>query len=251
MQPIKITIVEPNGLLREGLRSLLRDPPFQVVDAVRVVTEASQLSTADKPHLVLWGPGASGNAPTEVVRLRECGEPGHHPIRFVLLADLVDVGWIRRAAAMGVDAVLSQDISSDILQRSLHLVVLGQQLFPAALAHAPNEAAAMAPSDLIPFPMPAIARPIAVVPERLVVLTEREGQILRCLVDGATNKEIARLLRMNEATVKGHLKRLLRKTSVSNRTQAAIWAQNNNICVAKAIGEVTSLSAPASASRAA
>lgn len=249
MHAIKITIVEPNGLLREGLRSLLRDPPFQVVDAVRVVSEASQLSTADKPHLVLWGPGASGNAPAEVVRLRECGEAGPHPIRFVLLADAMDVGWIRRAAAMGVDAVLSQDISSDILQRSLHLVVLGQQLFPAVLAHAPAEAAAIAQGDLIPFPMHAVTRPVAAAPERPVILSEREGQILRCLVDGASNKEISRLLRMNEATVKGHLKALLRKISVSNRTQAAIWALNNNICVSEAIGEVRSLSASATAGR--
>ncbi|MEO7157797.1 MAG: LuxR C-terminal-related transcriptional regulator [Vicinamibacterales bacterium] len=167
----------------------------------------------------------------------------------MLLADIVDVGWIRQAAAMGVDAVLSQDISSDILQRSLHLVVLGQQLFPAALAYAPAEAAAMPQSDLIPFPMPAVARPITIAPERPVVLSEREGQILRCLIDGASNKEISRLLRLNEATVKGHLKALLRKVSVSNRTQAAIWALNNNICVSMAIGEVTSLSAPATAGR--
>ena len=249
MHPIRITIIEPNGLLREGLRVLLRDPPFQVVDAVRVVSEASQLSATDKPHLVLWGPGASGNAPTEVVRLRERGEEGPHPVRFVVLADALDVGWIRRAAAVGVDAVLSQDISSDILQRSLHLVVLGQQLFPAVLAHAPADEAAVVQADLIPFPVPAVARPVAVTPERLVGLSEREGQILRCLVDGASNKEISRLLRMNEATVKGHLKALLRKISVSNRTQAAIWALNNNTCVSKAVGEVTALSAPATASR--
>lgn len=249
MHSIKITIVEPNGLLREGLRSLLCNPPFLVVDAVRVASDASPLSTEDKPHLVLWGPGASGNAPAEVVLLRERGEAGPHPIRFVLLADALDVGWIRRAAAMGVDAVLSQDISSDILQRSLHLVVLGQQLFPAVLAHAPPEVAANAQADLIPFPMPAVTRPIVAAPEQLVVLSEREGQILRCLVNGATNKEVARLLRMNEATVKGHLKALLRKISVTNRTQAAIWALNNTLCVSKAVGEVRALSAPATTGR--
>ena len=58
-------------------------------------------------------------------------------------------------------------------------------------------------------------------------LSEREGQILRCLVSGFSNKAIARQLSLAEATVKVHIKSVLRKLQATNRTQAAVWALNN------------------------
>jgi two-component system, NarL family, nitrate/nitrite response regulator NarL len=58
-------------------------------------------------------------------------------------------------------------------------------------------------------------------------VSPREQQILQLLVTGASNKMIAIRLGITEATVKVHLKTLLRKIDVNNRTQAAIWAMNN------------------------
>ena len=58
-------------------------------------------------------------------------------------------------------------------------------------------------------------------------LSPREQEILQALVTGASNKLIAIKLGITEATVKVHLKTLLRKIDVNNRTQAAIWAMNN------------------------
>jgi two-component system, NarL family, nitrate/nitrite response regulator NarL len=58
-------------------------------------------------------------------------------------------------------------------------------------------------------------------------LSPREQEILQALVTGASNKMIAIRLGITEATVKVHLKTLLRKIDVNNRTQAAIWAMNN------------------------
>jgi two-component system nitrate/nitrite response regulator NarL len=60
-----------------------------------------------------------------------------------------------------------------------------------------------------------------------IILSERENQILRCLIKGLSNKGIARELRIAEATVKVHVKGILRKVCAKNRTQAAIWALNN------------------------
>ena len=58
-------------------------------------------------------------------------------------------------------------------------------------------------------------------------LSEREGQILDGLVKGHPNKVIARTFDISEATVKVHMKSILRKIRVANRTQAAIWALEN------------------------
>jgi DNA-binding CsgD family transcriptional regulator len=58
-------------------------------------------------------------------------------------------------------------------------------------------------------------------------LSERERQILGCLARGDSNKLIARELRIADATVKVHVKALLRKLRVTNRTQAAVFAIHN------------------------
>jgi two-component system nitrate/nitrite response regulator NarL len=50
---------------------------------------------------------------------------------------------------------------------------------------------------------------------------------LHCLIEGASNKSIARTIHIAEATVKVHVKAILRKLRVQNRTQAAIWGMNN------------------------
>ena len=60
-------------------------------------------------------------------------------------------------------------------------------------------------------------------------LSEREMEILGCLAGGNSNKVIARTCQIAESTVKIHLKSILRKIHVQNRTQAAIWAIQNNL----------------------
>lgn len=59
------------------------------------------------------------------------------------------------------------------------------------------------------------------------LLSPRETAILLCLIDGDSNKSIARKIGITEATVKAHVKAILRKIRVQNRTQAAIWGMNN------------------------
>jgi DNA-binding CsgD family transcriptional regulator len=66
-------------------------------------------------------------------------------------------------------------------------------------------------------------------------LSPRERLILRCLIEGASNKCIARKMDIAEATVKAHVKAILRKIRVHNRTQAAIWGMNNG-CLARSTG---------------
>ena len=60
-------------------------------------------------------------------------------------------------------------------------------------------------------------------------LSAREAAVLGCLVEGSSNKVIARKVEMAEATVKVHIKAILRKIRVKNRTQAAIWAISHGL----------------------
>ena len=62
-----------------------------------------------------------------------------------------------------------------------------------------------------------------------VELTARELEVLRLVVDGLANKQIARRLGISEKTVKGHLTNLFQRIGVADRTQAALWAERSGV----------------------
>jgi len=111
-----------------------------------------------------------------------------------------------------LSGVLTYELSVDAFIRSLRLIDSGERVVSCDLA---RERAGQAPS-LSNAPRPDPAR-----------LSRREREVLFELVEGHSNKAIARHLGMTEATVKVHLKSVLRKIRVENRTQAAIWALAN------------------------
>jgi two-component system nitrate/nitrite response regulator NarL len=100
-------------------------------------------------------------------------------------------------------------VSPEALVQSLQLILIGETVFPTNLALLLTEMSPPAPQGTIRG------------------ISPREQDILQQLVSGASNKAIANRLGITEATVKVHLKTLLRKIDVNNRTQAAIWAMNN------------------------
>ena len=110
---------------------------------------------------------------------------------------------------MGARGYLLSTISKDALIHSLALIRLGETVFPSDLAHA-----LMSGGDGLND---------AGEQRRLTELTLREVDILQCLTEGLSNKQIARRLGIREATVKIHVKSLIGKLGVANRTQAALW----------------------------
>jgi two-component system nitrate/nitrite response regulator NarL len=112
--------------------------------------------------------------------------------------------------------------SREVLIKSLELVVLGQLVLPTELITSLLNRAEASDAQW-PQGRPSDRR---VVPEgqRTGRLSAREAEILRHLMEGAANKVIARKLDVAEATVKVHIKAILRKVGAANRTQAAMWA---------------------------
>jgi two-component system nitrate/nitrite response regulator NarL len=141
-----------------------------------------------------------------------------------MLVDQYNPEQILAAFQAGADAYLNKSVSCEVLLKSLDLVMLGEAIFPAealkllrsGAPHASaegNSSAAVGPKDA----------------ESLSIkgLSGRETVILRCLMEGASNKLIARKFDITEATVKVHVKAILRKIQAKNRTQAAIWAASH------------------------
>jgi two-component system nitrate/nitrite response regulator NarL len=204
-------LVGGDGLFREGLKRLFTDTGVQVLgeaDGLEAVADRIDRDSGLDLLLLLEVADDAADLATSLVALRERA-PG---LRVVVVTATTDPDRFGRAIDAGVDGYLLRDISRAALLQSLGLVMLGENVFPTRLT-----------ADVLggrPVQTPGLA----MVPLALTRLNRREKAILRCLIDGHQNREIAGRLGLTEATVKVQVRRLLGKIGVANRTQAAIWA---------------------------
>ncbi|WP_448208425.1 LuxR C-terminal-related transcriptional regulator [Azospirillum sp. sgz302134] len=208
MHPVSILLIDANKLFREGMKALFSDGEFRVTNEAASVEGLQPGAAGAAPHLIMLDPAATRGTVQAVTALK-----GHYPeARLVLLATELDADEMANAIQAGADAFLMKDISPTALAQSLRLVMLGEKVFPTSFAALLITGKASANANA---------------PRAPKGLSGREVQILQRLIQGDSNKMIAIHLNITEATVKVHLKSLLRKINVSNRTQAAIWALEN------------------------
>ncbi len=223
----QVAVVSPQQLYLDALQRLLRSPAYTIVGAGRTLDEALQDKTSCSAlSLVVYNLDADEEVEQELDNIRAVHERFPRA-KSVILADCRHPSTNLKVIQAGIEAILSRDISIDVLRSSLELVLLGKCILPAELARPllRQNRGGMAGDTQIPPPVPeAIPGQGA---QDTALLSSREHQILQCLINGLTNKAIARDLDISEATVKVHVKALLRKTRLANRTQAAIWALSN------------------------
>lgn len=241
-EPANAVLVDPQRLFREALHRTLEVPWLTVVGQGRSLEEAVAYLPPDlRLQLAIYSFGPEAEAEHELAHVQAL-RALHPGIKSVVLTDCQHPDVLLKAVAVGVEGFLSRDISVEVLQRALELVLLGQYLLPTGLARLLldplRQTLAAGPGGAMAVPDAGLPlAPAASVPtdqRRTTALTPREREILQCLTDGRSNKEIARDLHLTEATVKAHVKALLRKTQMTNRTQAAIWAMAQNLRAAPA-----------------
>jgi two-component system, NarL family, nitrate/nitrite response regulator NarL len=134
-------------------------------------------------------------------------------VKVVVLASETDNLELRDHQLAPLSGILTYSLSADAFVRSLRLIGAGERLFPDGWVHRQS----------LPKPSPATK------PQSCggVRFSRREREVLSHVVKGHSNKAIAQRLGITEATTKVHLKSVLRKINVDNRTQAAIWALAN------------------------
>jgi two-component system nitrate/nitrite response regulator NarL len=224
-------VVGSRALLREGLARVLGAADFSIAATAASVDDlrATQF-TEGRPILLILD--VSSDEDTTVRQIRLFKEQ-HPAARIALLADNDQLSERNIIAAFraGAHAYFLKPSSGTFI-KSLELVMLGETILPPAilsfiLRHRGDvvagevEASADAPRG------PAEdAETASTYSPRL---SAREQCILRCLIEGDSNKAIARKNDIAEATVKVHIKAILRKIRVNNRTQAAIWAMNQDL----------------------
>jgi two-component system nitrate/nitrite response regulator NarL len=208
-----VVIVGRNAIVREGLRRILTDEGFHIRSAQTDDTGWIPEDEDIEPALVVVDSPATDEGVDMCALLR-----GAYPqSKIVIISESHDLDSVCRACSAGIDGYVLKAIGCEALVGALKLVMLGEKIIPA-------QSLALLTSSRQPAgPVEAPAAPAD------VDLTDREIEILGRLVHGDANKIISRRLLITEATVKVHVKAILRKLKVMNRTQAAIWAVNNGL----------------------
>ena len=200
---IKIMVVDDHHIVRQGLVALLRTvPEMEVVAEASDGKQALALFRQHQPDITLMDlrmNGANGVEATTHIRAE------FPAARIIVLTTLDGDEDIYRALQAGARGYLLKGMDTDELLEAIRVVHSGKSRIPGAVAERLAERM-NGPS-----------------------LTERETDVLRLIVGGNSNKEIASALFISEATVKTHINSLLGKLGVSDRTQAATTALQRGI----------------------
>jgi two-component system, NarL family, nitrate/nitrite response regulator NarL len=237
-----VIVTHPCSMFRHGLRQALPKSRFRPIRLFSTLTDDVErnLQSAEDG---IWVLGAKQFGPDTEDLVREVRE-SNRALKVVVLAATQREDEIIRALSAGVSGFLSQDISSDHLLKSLELILLGETVISPRWITRLTEARCKAevnggigvstPTAYLPANPGSDsnamnAPPIGGVPVESCSesqgaaargLSRRELLILRSLTEGASNKVIARKLVITESTVKVHMKAILRKLRLQNRTQA-------------------------------
>ena len=206
-----VWLIDAHPLLRSGLRAQLGGKGFEVVaDAGSIDEIASAGSNGPAPHLIILDFALGADALTAL----KSSQPQAHTVIF---AEAAELSHLADMFSAGADGYLLKSISANALIESLRLVMLGEKVFPSMLT---DFLGAMRASQNGSHERVRVGD---------IALSQREIDVIRRLADGHSNKAIAKELSITEATVKVHLKTVLRKLGATNRTQVAIWAVQHGL----------------------
>jgi DNA-binding NarL/FixJ family response regulator len=202
---ITILIADDHELLREGMRMLLsREMDFELVGVAADGHDALHLAQKLNPKVLVLDLGLPVLDGLEVARcLRESGNES----RILALTARSDAASIRAALACGMDGYVSKSEDSRELIGAIRALAIGGQYFSPAIAH------------LIDLES---SQPI-------VVLTQREQQILQFVAAGLSSKEIGLRLSISAATVQKHRENLGRKLGTRNAAEMATYALRHQV----------------------
>jgi DNA-binding NarL/FixJ family response regulator len=205
-QPFATVLAGPSRLLLEGLARLLDKSDFQVVGSA-VSVDRLPLSDLREHKTVLLILDAGGDIETALRQVRSFTTL-HETGRIAVILGALSWADIVSLFQAGAHACFPEGTAVDVFLKSLELAMLGETLVPSALLPSLSSHETPPPADIGSM------------------LSPQEERILSGLSEGRPNKVIAGELGIADATVKIHVKNILRKLRVDNRTQAAVWAMN-------------------------
>jgi len=211
---IRIVIADQSPIFRDGLRRVLAaDSRLRTVADAPLESLVPALRTAADADVLLLGAAAGGRLWADSL---EAMASAAIVIRTILLATSIDLPQVTTAMQAGVCGVVAKDSNADLLFRCIDAVMAGHRWVGAEPASA-DVAACVRRLDH--------ARRHA----KGFGLTRRELDIIRAVLDGDTNRQIAARLSISENTVKRHLMHTYNKMGVSSRVELALFAAHHRL----------------------
>ncbi|MGI6557807.1 MAG: response regulator [Limnochordia bacterium] len=209
MEPIRVLIVDDYALFRQGLARILEmEEDIIVVGEAGNGREALELAVELRPHIILM----DINMP--VVNGLEATRKLHRRLPHVGIIGLTihdDEEYLRELIKEGAQGYLLKDTEPVRVVEAIRRVYRGEAFLPPNLItklFSTLQRSSVAEDD----PSPGEE------------LTPREKEVLCCIAQGMSNKEIAVSLYISEKTVKNHISSIFRKLDLTDRTQAAVYA---------------------------
>lgn len=207
---IKLMLVDDHAVLRDGLRNIL-----ELEDDIRVVGEAvsgdEALEKVPKcePDVILMDINMPQKNGVEVTGILKKKYPS---IKVLVLTMHNHDEYFMAAIREGADGYLLKDAPSEQVVEAIRTVASGESVIHPSMT-----------KKLLNFHQQQQEQP------KDNALTEREMEVLQCLVEGMSNKEIADRLFISDKTVKIHVSKTFKKFNVKSRSQVVIYAVQNKL----------------------
>jgi two-component system, NarL family, nitrate/nitrite response regulator NarL len=208
--PIRIVLADDHPVVRIGVRNMLqKHDGFEVVGEADDGDEAITLTLDLKPDILLLDVQMPRLPGLEAMRAIMSGSP---TVKILLLTSTITTQQIIEALHIGARGIVLKDALAGALQDAIHTVCAGDYWIGGK--RVVNLVAAL--RDL----MQQAATP----PHKTYGLTPREIEVVGCIVEGCSNRDIAKQFTLSEETVKRHLSNIFDKTGVSTRLELALFA---------------------------
>jgi DNA-binding NarL/FixJ family response regulator len=231
-----IVLVGKSNLIRDGIALTLRSAKFRITASVLNADDLLQIKLQlDRPLFFILH---SGNDFDTAIQQIDCVRNQYPDGHIAVVTDHNRLEQMASAFRAGAKGYFVGAMTADVFIKSTELVMMGETVFPLAFpafvsglendhrmgepgrSDESDQATAVTTGDLLAPP-----------------LSTRENSILSRLMEGDSNKRIARQIGISEATVKVHVKAILRKIRVQNRTQAALWGTRHGLSARAANGK--------------
>jgi two-component system, NarL family, nitrate/nitrite response regulator NarL len=229
MRSVVSVIAHPSRVFREGLKTILSKSPFDPVCSASSIDDVSATIGGRSEQvlvLVLLGVRDCDNLGEALSAAKARFPDGH----VVVIGDSRRRELVMTAIVSDATSFVDENVATSTLVKQLELIAQGEPTISVLLlkrllgnGSAPRSVEAVPTLEIDESQPPDTDEEARPNPQ----LSPREATILKALVQGAPNKTIAYRLNITEATVKVHVKAILRKIRVTNRTQAAIWAMHH------------------------
>ncbi|MBO6271442.1 response regulator transcription factor [bacterium] len=212
---IKILLVEDQKLMRIGLKSLFDEyPEMEIIAEAENGKDAIEKTKLQKPEIVLMDIGLPDITGIEATKriLEEC----RHNVKVIMLTSHISEQEVKESLMAGANGYILKDINTEYLMMIIRTVKEGAMwLDPKVVPFIKDKNSSIIPAR-------QLSR--AGFRETHSNLTQREYEVLKLVVEGQTNNEIAKTLTISEHTAKAHVCNIIQKLVVDDRTQAAVKA---------------------------